>query len=180
LAVRNRAALATIAVLTATASLRADVAVGAAAAMLDASFALGLAPAVFLIESIIAYRVFRGLGFGTPLLAVIIANLASSILGLILTSLAPLDMSFRSIRSGRQRDENTVALMALCLPFFVLSVVIEYAVARRLIPVNYQSRVWRWAMEANVVSYIMIEAVLLMTLWSIRSARSQGLISSIW
>jgi hypothetical protein len=73
-----------------------------------------------------------------------------------------------------------VALMALCIPFFALSVVIEYAVARRMVPSAYDWRAWRWAIEANLVSYLMIEAVLLIALWWIRSARSQGLIASIW
>ena len=124
-----------------------------------------------------AHRIFRGLGFGIPLLAVIIANLTSSILGLILVSFVPLDVRFRSLGNGRQSDESTVALMALCIPFFVLSVVIEFAVARRLIPLNYQPRVWRWAIEANLVSYVLIEAVLLITLLSIKWARNQGLIT---
>jgi hypothetical protein len=156
---RARAALAITAVVMATARLHADLAVGAAAAILDTSVALGLAPAVILIEAIIAARVFRGPGVGTPLVAVVVANLASSILGLVLASFTP--FAFRP--RGPMR-EQLVVLMVLCFPFFLISLLVESAVVKRMIPATYHSRVWRWAIEANVVSYVMIEATLLVTL----------------
>lgn len=177
---RNRAALAIVAVIIATASLHADVAIGAGTAILETSLTLGLAPAVFLIEAVVAYRIFRGRGFGIPLLAVIIANLASSIVGVFVVEVVPLDVSFRSSRRGPQTDEGMLAMMVLCIPFFALSVLIEFLVAKGVMPSKDDSRVWRWAIEANVVSYLMIEAVLLIALWTLRSARSQGLIASLW
>ena len=172
---RNRATLATLAVILATTPLQADMALGAGAVLLEASFGLGLAPAVFLIEGVVAFRIFRGVGAGTPLLAVIIANLTSSILGFVFAQVALFEMSFPPARR-RQNDADMFTLMALCIPFFFLSVVVEYAVARRMIALKHDSRVWRWAIEANAISYIMIVAVLLVALWSIRSARAQGLI----
>jgi hypothetical protein len=156
---RARAALATTAVVLATARLHADLAVGAATAVLGTSVALGLAPAVIVIEAVVAARVFRGLGVGTPIVAVFVANLASSILGLVLASFAPV-----SFRARGPLHDQMVALMVLCLPFFLISLLVESAVVERMVPAKFHSRIWRWAIEANIVSYIMIEATLLVTL----------------
>ena len=153
---RDRAALAIIAVIMATASLEADVALGAAEVMFG--FGMGLSPAVILIESVVAFRIFRGAGVAAPVVAVIIANLASAILGLVIASYLP----FRF--SGRRPDQGIRWLMAFCVPFFALSVVLEYEIARRLVGRHFASRAWRWAIQANVESYLMIEAVLLIFL----------------
>jgi hypothetical protein len=172
--VRNRAALAFIALLIATASLHADVAIGAGFAILDTSVALGLAPAVFVIEAIIAYRIFRGAGVATPLMTAVIANLASSIVGFVVGEFAPVSISLR-----RNIDGAMLTMMALCIPFFFLSVVIEFAVARRMVPSSYAPRAWRWAIEANLVSYVLIELVLLLAFLTIRSPRLQELMFSV-
>ena len=66
--------------------------------------------------------------------------------------------------------------MALCIPFFALSAAIEFMVARRVIATEHEARTFRWTIEANIVSYIMIEAVLLVTLFMMRSARGQSLL----
>ena len=155
-------------------------AVGAGAAMLHVGFTLGLAPAVFLVESLIAYRVFRGVAVATPILAVVIANFISSIAGYIVGDFAPVDARFRTLTRGAPQDDQILALMALCIPFFVLSVLIEFLVASRVISKQHDTLTFRWAMEANIVSYIMIEAVLLVTLLMMRSARGHQLFSPLW
>lgn len=169
---RQRAALALLAVIMATASLEADIAVGAGITFLGFGVGLGLAPAVLLIEAVIAHRIFRGLGFASPLWAVFSANLASSILGVVVMEFAPL-----SFRGRGPIDEPLRMMLALSIPFFIFSVLVEGVIAKRAMPSKFHPRVWRWAFEANLVSYIIIVAVLLITL---RAARDQGLTPSIW
>lgn len=52
------------------------------------------------------------------------------------------------------------AAMILCVPFFLMSVAVEGWLVRKGVETPIRERVWRWAWQANLLSYGLIELVL--------------------
>lgn len=138
---------------------------------------------VVLVESIVAWRVFRS-RFDDGLVISLAADVASTLVGiplgwfLMYLSVGLLGVSFdvmtptgRFLNStlgspvllvGDGFDDRHLNWMipaagaSLCLPFFLASVGVEGLVARLIVPREARSKVWRWALLANAATYIPI------------------------
>jgi hypothetical protein len=115
---------------------------------------------VVLIEAVFAMRVLR-VRFGEGLRLSFWANLFSTVLGVpIGTCLNPIPfMLAGGENSGIAGD--LVFSAALLLPLYILSVLAEAWVVRRLVDGSTRKKVWRWAWLANGVTYALISAGLL-------------------
>src|SRR5439155_925762 len=65
-----------------------------------------------------------------------------------------------------ESDTSSVAsgllfFVSLLLPLYLLSVVAEAWVARRLVDESHRQKAWRWAWLANLVTYALISAALM-------------------
>lgn len=149
----------------------ADTLAPTAFVVLETLVGLHLIPAILLAETIIAKRILA-LSWLRSLRVTLGANAASAIVGLPLTSL----LNARGLRSiGHPAgDSALVALIVLCIPCFLVSVWVEMLVARRVVPVDRRTRCLRWAVEANLASYVIIEGVLLTLLAAIEIWRARG------
>lgn len=140
---------------------------------------LALLP-VIAIESLVALRGL-GLPFRRSLVVTAAANAVSTLVGIPLTWIAlvfvewitgggrflPLDTSFQRFiavfRSaawlppyeGELGWMIPLAAIMLCVPFYLVSVVIEFAVVRRMVT-NSRNDVWRFCWRANFASYVVI------------------------
>jgi hypothetical protein len=57
-----------------------------------------------------------------------------------------------------------IALIVLAVPLWVMSVVTEYYIVRRMLPELPPALKWQWMWKANVVSYILLLAVIFASL----------------
>lgn len=149
----------------------ADTLAPTAFVVLETLVGLHLIPAILLVETVIAKRILA-LSWLPSLLVTLGANGASAIVGLPLTSLLNAG-GLRSI-GHPAGDSALVALIVLCIPCFLVSVWVEMLVARRVVPVDRRTRCLRWAVEANLASYVIIEGVLLTLLAAIETWRARG------
>jgi hypothetical protein len=165
------AALAGAILMLGSAPASADVLAPAAFVVLETLVGLHLIPAILLVETIVAKRVLQ-LSWIRSCAVTLIANVASAMVGLPLTSLL-VSQGMRSIWHPAG-DRSLMALMALGLPCFLVSVWVEALVARRLVPEDRRVSCRRWSVEANLASYLMIEGVLLASLGAIEAWRVRG------
>jgi len=170
----SRPILAVILVLLCCTPAAADTSLPIAFVVLDTLVELHLIPAIVLIEALIAKRVL-GLSAVRCLLLSAVANTASGLVGLPLTSLLVWH-GLRGIGDPRTGDDALITLMLLCVPCFLVSVWTETRVARWLVPVELRPRCARWSFQANLASYAMIEGVLIVLFAAITLWRRQGLI----
>jgi hypothetical protein len=77
----------------------------------------------------------------------------------------------------RAGDQALLALIALCLPAFLVSAWVETTVAKWMVPADRKPRCARWSVEANLASYLMIEGVLVTLYVAIALWRRWGWIS---
>ena len=139
---------------------------------------LALLPVV-LIESLVALKGL-GLGFRRSLVVTGVANAVSTLVGIPITWFAlvlleerlggvwrPIDTPAQKIVAvfsqaawlcPYEHDMHwmiPVAALILCVPFYIVSVVIEYAVVRRMVT-NPSRQVRRFCCLANLASYSLI------------------------
>jgi hypothetical protein len=145
---------------------------------------LALVPVV-LIEALVARRILE-LGWGRSLRVALVANLASTGLGIPVTwlglvlvemlgaavgmagaslgvALEPgrwLEIAFFPLMAAWLSDSApwmvVAAAIVLCVPFYFVSVWLEFFVARRFLPEFDRVQVKRWSRIANAVSYGLI------------------------
>lgn len=143
-----------LAVLLKASPARADVLVPATFVVYGYLFELHLAPAILLVETIIARRVL-GLSWARSLLVAGAANAASTAAGLLLVLPMTIWMSVRgSLEAG------AFLVLMLCLPLCAASIWMEGRVAARLLRRTHtREQCARWARVANTASYVMIAAI---------------------
>jgi hypothetical protein len=149
---------------------------------------------VIAVESVVAARALR-VGAGSAFRVSIVANGVSAIAGIPLTwlilaltassvagdwmgdwlSVATLRGRLVAVTLGspwlgpvdesRLRWMVVAAGMSLCVPFFLMSVVVEGFMGRLFLEGESRKRTWRWAWIANAVSYGLVLIGLGVLLW---------------
>jgi hypothetical protein len=126
---------------------------------------LALLP-VIIVEAAVARRML-GWSYGRACWMSTVANLFSTLIGVpVGTCLNPLPLLGYA--------EKWWILPAMALPLYGVSVVSEALVAGQFMEPNVPRRmVWRWALVANAVSYLLILAALALLQWNwvVRSAK---------
>jgi len=116
---------------------------------------------VVLIEAAVAVRVLK-LSIRASLWLSLWANLLSTALGVpIGTCLNPIPLIFLLEFGTKSAAGIWLFLASLLLTLYLLSVVAEAWVARRLVDESRRQKAWRWAWLANLVTYALISAGLI-------------------
>lgn len=145
--------------------------------------------AIIPVESFVAHRLLH-IGWKKSFLAVTVANLASTLLGIPITWLLLVGLQMvlgGGGAYGLETDMNKIlavtlqspwlipyeqdlswmipaAAAVLCVPFLFMSVVVEYFVVRRFIAREDWRLVWRWSWIANAITYGLIISGILVVL----------------
>jgi hypothetical protein len=118
-----------------------------------------LVPVVF-IEAAVAVRVL-GVSYRAGVWLSFWANLFSTLLGVpIGTCFNPVPLMFIDLDNPSWAS-GLLFFVSLLLPLYLLSVVTEAWVARRFVDASQRPNVWRWSWLANLVTYALISAGLI-------------------
>jgi len=139
----------------------ADMAIGAGVAMYGNPVIWWLLPGVVLVEAIVARRVLGGSAAESVLMSFVV-NFASTLVGLVAVSVL-----FGNV-NGRSTTGDGIMLVAAPL-LFAVSVLVEAPIASRMVPAARRSRVLRWAIEANLITYAMMAIAVVVSEWAAAS-----------
>jgi hypothetical protein len=134
-------------------------------------FELHFAPAIVLIEAIIAKRILD-VSFVKSVLLAGVASAVSALVGLLLVLPATFWMSVRgSLEAG------AFLVFFLCVPLCLVSILIESRVAVVLLRNSHNRLQCReWSREANLASYLMVAGVSAAIVVASWMYRARGLI----